>query len=33
MNNDEYCRFMFRRVMDYLKNNKVMEAGMSFASD
>ena len=24
---------MFRRVMDYLKNNQVMEAGMSFASD
>jgi len=33
MNDDEYCRWMFRRVMDYIKENKVKEAGASFASD
>ena len=33
---DEYCRFMFKRVMGYLINkepNSSFEAGCSFASD
>lgn len=33
---DEYCRFMFKRVMEYLINKKTnysFEAGCSFASD
>lgn len=31
--NDEYCRFMFKRVMDYINENKIREAGLSFLSD
>ena len=29
----DYCRFMFKRVMEYVNNNDVKNAGISFASD
>ena len=31
--NDDYCRFMFKRVMEYLNKNDVKNAGVSFVSD
>lgn len=32
-NEYEYCRWMFKRVMGYINNNDVKQAGISFASD
>lgn len=32
-NDDEYCRWMFKRVMEYVNNNDIKNAGISFASD
>ena len=31
--NDEYCRWMFTRVMAYINENKIQEAALSFLSD
>lgn len=31
--NDEYCRFMFKRVIEYLNKNDIKNVGISFASD
>ena len=33
MNHDEYCRWMFQRVMEYINRNEIKEAGISFAID